>query len=501
MEESQQDYKVAPEQTGPDSGKPLVLVTGASGYVGGRLVPILLEKGYPVRCLIRPGENLESRGWKNVHFVIGDVLDFESLRGALKDVDLAYYLIHSMAESKDFHSRDLAAARNFALASREAGVSRILYLSGLGQGKTLSPHLRSRQDTGRTLGETGIPVTEFRAAQVIGSGSVSFEMIRYLTERLPVILAPWWIDSMTQPVSIRDVLYYLSTAPEVPETQGEIIEIGARDSMTYRELIRTYARVRGLRRPMLVLPLLSPAFFAFWVNLITPIPRTIARPLLEGIKNDVVITACGADAYFQREPLSVEEAIREALEESRLQKVDTYWSLPHSSAPPHKLSEISSSQREGLFIDEVSLLSTNSREALFRRILCIGGDYGWPSLGILWKIRGWLDQLFGGSGLLRGRRCHRELQPGDPLDFFMVEEIRPGELLLLRTNFKMPGQGWLAFRLQEEENGTQKGTRIFMQIFFDPKGMGGLLYWKALLPIHRILFGSTLKKLDESCKS
>ncbi len=470
-----------------------ILVTGAAGYIGGRLIPSLLEKGYAVNALIRHNEDVSARGWNDVQVYRGDVLDICTLYGALENVSVAYYLIHSMSENGDFQIKDRIAASNFAEAARQMGVERIIYLSGLGSDRNLSKHLKSRQESGKILGCTGIPVTEFRAAQVIGSGSISFELIRYLTERLPIILSPQWINSKTQPVAVNDVIYYLSSALTHPETTGKIIEIGGADIVTYKELISTYAELRGLKRPFISLPFLSPSFFAFWVNIITPIPRSIARPLLEGIKNDVIITECGAGQYFSHNPLTLKEAIRTALEEQRLNKVTTFWSLPQSEASFNQMSDSVVSQREGLFIDEVSVLTSISADELFKKIICLGGGYGWPSYNLLWSLRGYTDQFFGGSGKLRGRRCMIDLRPGDPIDFFTVEALEKNRLLRLKVDLKMPGEGWLEFLIEEQ----YKQRKLIIRAYFNPKGTRGLLYWKALLPFHKLIFKSTLEKITK----
>lgn len=506
---------------------PRILVAGATGYVGGRLIPHLLDKGYKVRCFIRNHEDINSRSWKNVEVFKGDVFDLKSLGQAMDGVDYAYYLIHSMAKGANFHQRDIQAAHNFGRIAQKKGVKRIIYLSGLGSkdDKALSEHLHSRQKTGKILAEYGVPVTEFRAAQIIGSGSVSFELIRYLTERLPIIVAPKWIRSWTQPIAIADVLYYLSHSLEIPETAGQVIEIGGSTRLTYAELFRTYAHLRNLKRRILVLPFLPTKILSYFVNFITPIPRNIATPLIEGLRNDVLIQNHTALGFFKYEPMSVNEAIDIALKEQRFDKIETHWAGTGYSIHNRHFSEVKHIQREGLFVEEISGITWADPSKVFHVIKCIGGSRGWPSYQFLWSLRGLIDQLQGGSGLKRGRRSQETLRVSDPLDFFRVETIEENELLRLQVDFKMPGRGWLEFSLKPHHQGhtvcqynrnaprLDKSImdslgmsqpigqyRLTLRAIFEPFGFSGLLYWKSMLPFHKPLFKTTIQKIIEEAE-
>ena len=506
---------------------PRVLVTGATGYVGGRLIPYLIKQGYQVRCFIRNHEDVNSRNWKNVEVFKGDVFDTKSLEQAMNGVDYAYYLIHSMAKGMNFHQRDMQAAHNFGSIAKMSGIKRIIYLSGLGSkdDKALSEHLHSRQKTGRVLAEYGVPVTEFRAAQIIGSGSVSFELMRYLTERLPIIIAPKWVKSWTQPIAISDVLYYLSNALKIPETAGQTIEIGGSAKMTYAELFKTYARIRNLKRKIIIFPFLPTRLLAYLVNFITPIPRNIATPLIEGLKNDVIVQIDTASKLFKHKPMSVHAAIDIALKEQRFDKIETHWACTDYSIDNRHFTQVKLAQREGLFVEEISGLTWADADRVFQVIKCIGGNRGWPSHQFMWSLRGIADQLLGGSGLQRGRRCQTNLRAGDPIDFFRVEALEEGQLLRLQVDFKMPGRGWLEFSLtpqhrgqticQDSRNSSNQDksitdtlgmsqsivqNRLTLRAYFEPFGFLGLLYWKIMLPFHKPLFKTTIQRIIEEAE-
>ncbi|KUO49833.1 MAG: hypothetical protein APF76_00895 [Desulfitibacter sp. BRH_c19] len=506
---------------------PRVLVTGATGYVGGRLIPYLLNQDYQVRCFIRNYEDVSSRNWQSVEIFKGDVFEPETLEKAMEGIDYAYYLIHSMAKGKDFHQRDLKAAHNFGGIAKKCGIKRIIYLSGLGSkdDKALSEHLHSRQKTGKVLAQYGVPVTEFRAAQIIGSGSVSFELVRYLTERLPIIIAPKWIKSWTQPIAIEDILYYLSTALKIPETAGQTIEIGGSTKLTYEELFRTYARSRNLKRRILILPFLPTRFLSYFVNFITPIPRNIATPLIEGLKNDVVVQNHTASKLFDHKPLSVQKSIDIALKEQRFNKIETHWAGTYYSIDNRHFSPVTLSQREGLFVKEISGLTWADPREVFQVIKCVGGSRGWPSYKFMWALRGLADQFLGGSGLQRGRRSQTSLRVGDQLDFFRVEALEEGQLLRLQVDFKIPGRGWLEFSLKPQHQGqtmcqdnwisSSMGKsitdtlgmsqsigqyKLTLRAYFEPFGFFGLLYWKLMMPFHKPLFKSTIQRIIEEAE-
>ncbi len=483
----------------------LILVTGATGYIGGRLAPRLREHGYRVRCLARRPENLQNLPWakEGVETVPGDVFEKESLRRALRGVDTAYYLIHSMTAGEDgFEDRDRQAAQNFAEAARDEGVRRIIYLGGLGREAEapLSHHLKSRQEVGNILRSTGIPVTEFRAAIIVGSGSVSFEMIRYLTERLPVMICPRWIHTLCQPIGIRDVLNYLLRALEVPESAGKILEIGGADVLNYGDMMRRYARVRGLKRYLLNVPVLTPRLSSYWVDLVTPIPSSLARPLIQGLKNDVVCQSDEAAVLFKMSPMGYEAAVKLALDRIDQRRIETVWydSESSSGTDPKNLQSLSTvlEKREGLFIERRSILVAAETARVFSAIREIGGDRGWYYADAVWDLRGLLDRFFGGVGMRRGRRHPTELEIGDALDFWRVEDIAVNERLRLRAEMKLPGKAWLQFEVRPEKG----HTFLTLTAFFEPRGLPGLLYWYGLYPIHKILFPGLIRRIKAHCE-
>ena len=468
-----------------------VLVTGATGYIGGRLVPRLLEAGFSVRCLVRDRERLRGKAWfEDVEAAEADVLEADGLTAALSGVHTAYYLIHSMgAAEAGFEDRDLRAARNFAAAAKDAGVEHIVYLGGLGAGhKGMSKHLASRQATGEALATAGVPVTEFRAAIIVGSGSISFEMVRYLSERLPVMITPKWVETKVQPIAIRDVLSFLQGALARPPKGHHIVEIGGPNVLTYREMMLTYARVRGLQRRMISTPVLSPRLSAYWVNLITPIPASIARPLVEGLTSEVIVDDPEAAKVYSVRPISYETAVKLALDRTTQGAIETLWSgalaaVPRGTPDAEKLQDT-----EGMFFDRRVRHFHASRENAFQAVVRIGGDEGWYTFDWLWQLRGILDRMVGGVGMRRGRRDQNSLQAGDALDFWRVESVAPGEHLQLRAEMKVPGRAWLRFDVQE----TEGGSVVRQTAFFEPKGLLGLLYWWAVYPFHLFIFPTML---------
>lgn len=477
------------------SSTEIILVTGATGYIGGRLVPRLLEAGRRVRCLARDPSRLTGRPWHDrVEVVRGDVLDADSLAPALDGVDTAYYLIHSLGVGDEFHERDLRAARTFATAARRAGVRRIIYLGGLADAAAdLSKHLRSRQQTGDALREDGVPVTEFRAGVIVGSGSVSFEMLRYLTERLPAMVCPRWVYTKTQPIGIREVLHYLVAALETPASVGRIIEIGGEDVVSYGEMMTIYAEVRGLRRLLIPVPVLTPRLSSYWVNLVTPIPGSIARPLIEGLRNESVVHDPVARELFPHiRPVDYRTAVERALTQLDARTVETAWSDALSTSlgdsPPVVLTE-----QEGMIIEHRQRAVPAPPEAVYRTFAGIGGARGWFFLDWAWQLRGFLDRLIGGVGLRRGRRDPDAVRTGDALDFWRVEAVTPGRSLLLRAEMKLPGEAWLEFAVTSHGD----GARLRQTAYFAPRGLFGLLYWYALYPLHAIIFSGLVRRVAE----
>jgi uncharacterized protein YbjT (DUF2867 family) len=478
----------------------LILVTGATGYIGGRLVPSLLEAGYRVRVLVRDISRLEGRPWSGqVEVVQGDVLDPASLPPAMSDVRAAYYMVHSMSGSSDFVQRDLQAARNFGSAAREAGVSRMIYLGGLGDPDTdLSRHLRSRQETGEALRESGVPVTEFRAAIVVGSGSISFEMIRYLTERLPVMICPQWVFTKVQPISIRDMLNYLVSALLVSESAGQIIEIGGAEVLTYGAMMLGYAQARGLKRMLLPVPVLTPRLSSYWVHLVTPIPAGIARPLIDGLRNEVIVRKDTAGRFFPDIlPMDYKSAVEAALNDLNAHHVETSWSdslvSSQGDVQPVVLTTVS-----GMIIEQRQMVAKASPVSAYRVFSSLGGERGWLYFTWAWEMRGALDRLFGGVGLRRGRRDPEEARAGDAIDFWRVEEIEPGRMLRLRAEMKVPGRAWLQFEADPYPEGH---TLLTQTAYFAPKGLSGLAYWYLLYPIHRIIFSGMIARVAQQSEN
>lgn len=477
----------------------LVLVTGATGYVGGRLVQRLLESGYRVRVMVRDASRLQGRDWLDqVEVRQGDVLRSDTLPAALEGVGAAYYLIHSMIGSSDFHERDVVAARHFGKAAHEAGVERIIYLGGLGEADSeLSTHLRSRQLTGDALREYGVPVTEFRAAVIVGSGSLSFEMVRYLTERLPIMICPVWVFTRIQPIAIRNVLDYLVGALEQPASTGRIIEIGGTDVLTYGHMMLGYARVRGLHRLLLPVPVLTPRLSSYWVHLVTPIPTNLAQPLVDGLRNEVIVHDDSARQLFPDiHLLDYQTAVKLALDRTDTGTVETAWSDALVSSQGD-VAPVMLTMHEGMISERRQLLVNASPSAVYGVFSSLGGKRGWLIFNWMWQLRGLLDRLAGGVGMRHGRRDPVEVRTGDAVDFWRVEAVEPVNLLRLRAEMKVPGRAWLQFEAQPQPDGQ---TRLVQTAFFLPRGLLGLLYWYALYPIHGAIFAGMAKKIAEQAE-
>jgi uncharacterized protein YbjT (DUF2867 family) len=481
----------------PDTppNKPTVLVTGATGYIGGRLVPRLLQSDACVRCLVRDTSRLEGRPWcADVEMILGDVLRPESLQSAMHGVAVAYYLVHSLGSGSDFPERDVLAARHFGAAAKSAGVERIIYLGGLGDpGKALSIHLRSRHETGNALRESGVPVTEFRAGVIVGSGSLSFEMIRYLTERIPIMICPLWVYTRIQPIAVRNVLDYLIGALHVPASAGRTIEIGGADVITYAEMLTFYAEVRGLRRWLVPVPVLTPKLSSYWVHFVTPIPSTIARPLIAGLRNEIIVRDDSALRLFPEiQLLDYRTAVKMALEKLHADKVETSWSDALSTSQPDA-TPVMLTTHEGMIIEHRQISVDAPPEAIFRAFTGLGGTRGWLYMNWTWRIRGAFDRLCGGVGLRRGRRDADSVRVGEALDFWRVEAVEPGHLMRLRAEMKVPGKAWLQFEVKAQEYDTR--PLLTQTAFFAPKGLLGFIYWYALYPIHSLIFGGMIRRL------
>jgi len=466
-------------------------VVGASGYIGGRLVPLLRAAGHELVLMSRDARPLAAR-FADARVVAADLLDPATLPGALEGVEIAYYLAHSMgAGERGFAERDRRAAGDFARAAAKAGVSRIVYLGGLGDDTAdLSHHLASRHETGAELATAGVPVTEFRAAVIIGSGSASFEILRHLAERLPVMITPRWVGTRCQPIGIADVLDYLAGALDHPEVTG-IVEIGGPDILSYGDMMRTYARLRGLRRLMIPVPVLTPRLSSYWVNLISPVPAGIARPLIEGLRNEVVVRDRGPAAAFGLHPLSYREALQRAIDRTDRHAMESTWF--DALATPDRASLSSVSSREGMIVERRQGTVAAPSERVFAEVERLGGDGGWPYANLLWRIRGLMDRIVGGVGMRLGRRDPDHLRVGDALDFWRVEEVRRPSLLRLRAEMKVPGRAWLQYEVGEVAGGSQ----LVQTAFFEPKGLPGLAYWYLLYPVHGLIFRGTVRVLSE----
>ncbi|MBI2864407.1 MAG: SDR family oxidoreductase [Chloroflexi bacterium] len=471
-----------------------ILVTGATGYVGGRLVPRLLDAGYRVRVLVRDPSRLQGRPWAGqVEVEQADVLQPETLSAALAGVSAAYYLVHSMAIAGDFPQRDLIAARNFGAAAKAAGVERIIYLGGLGDSQTtLSKHLRSRQETGTILREAGVPVTEFRAGIIIGSGSVSYEIIRYLTERLPIILAPGWVFTPAQPIAIRDVLAYLKAALEVPESTGRTLEIGGAGVLSYKEMILGYAHARKLYRILIPVPALTPKLSARLLHALTPIPENIALPLIEGLRNEVLVRDHTAHRLFPNiVPIHYLTAVQLAFIRQETGKVETIWSTALATSQGDK-PPVAFTDREGINLESRQMVVAASPAAVYQVFTGLGGQRGWLYADWMWHWRGRIDRMLGGVGFRRGRRHPDEIQVGEALDFWRVEAVEPGRLFRLRAEMRAPGRAWLQFEAQALQDGK---TLLTQTAFFFPRGLAGPLYWYGLYPVHKVIFSGLIRSI------
>jgi uncharacterized protein YbjT (DUF2867 family) len=461
-----------------------VLVTGGTGYIGGRLVPRLLRQGHSVRVMVRDPSRLVGRPWANrVEVVTANLLEPETLEGAFDGIDAAYFLVHSMYAGADFAQRDRQATINFCRAA--SGLRHVIYLGGLQpEQRLLSKHLHSRAEIGRIL-SLHLPTTELRAGPIIGSGSASFEMVRYLTERLPVMIAPAWVRNEIQPIAIRDVLSYLIAALE--HGPSEIVEIGG-DRLTYRQMMKGYARSRGLRRLIIAVPPVLPARIgARFIGLVTPIPSLLAVPLVEGMTQPLVVKDNRAkELYRDIKPIPYEKAVKLALCRIQDQAVETRWTGTHSDRPTYKHEDL-----RGLAREVRSLQVEATPDAVFRAFSSLGGNRGWLTWKWAWRLRGFIDRLLGGPGLSRGRRHPQELLAGEVVDFWRAEVVDPPNLLRLRGEMRIPGQAWLQWEAKPERG----GTRLTQTAGFAPQGLAGAMYWYGLYPFHRLIFTDMIEAI------
>lgn len=511
-----------------------VLVIGATGYIGGRLVPELLAAGHRVRCLARTPAKLADRAWHDdVEVVAGDVLDADSLAGTFDGIDVVHYLVHSMDGQGDFRDRDRRAAANVQEACAAAEVSQIVYLGGLGSpDDNLSSHLQSRHEVGQVLADGPVPVTELRAAVIIGSGSASFEMLRHLTEVLPVMVTPRWVQTRCQPIAVRDILAYLVGVTGHPDARGRVLEVGGPDVLTYWEMMQLYAEVAGLRPRMVVqVPLLTPGLSSRWVGLVTPLPVGLARPLVDSLVNEVVVTDDAIGSIVPRRPMTMREAFEAALRRIQDLEVTTTWAgadlsgaarraaagqpgspepvatpfdgtgSPSSASQPVAAADPSPSDPPWaggtVLSDERTVTSSASPEAVFATLEGLGGARGWYSAGWLWRIRGWMDSAVGGIGLRRGRRHPDHLAVGDALDFWRVEVLDRPHWLRLRAEMRLPGEAWLEFRVTAEGS----GSRLEQRARFVPRGLWGRVYWWVLVPFHGLIFPQMARRIAAAAES
>lgn len=471
---------------------PPLLLTGASGYIGGRLLTRLEEEGRPVRCMSRRPDELRARTAEATEVVRGDVTEPDSLAEALEGIETAYYLVHSMSGDHDYRRADREGAAAFGAAALAAGVRRIVYLGGLGDGEGLSEHLASRQEVGATLAASGVPTIELRASIVIGSGSASFEMVRALVDRLPVMITPKWVGTRTQPIAIEDAVEYLRQAADVAIDGSRVIEIGGPERVSYRELMREYARQRGLRRTMISVPVLTPHLSSLWLGLVTPVYARVGRELVEGLRNETVVRDPSALTLFPIRPRGVREAIARALVNEDREFAATRWSDALSSGPPaHAYGGEAVGSR---LVDSRVARVPVPPEVAFGPIVRIGGLQGWYYANPLWRLRGLLDLPFGGAGARRGRRDPNHLFPGDTVDFWRVEDVQPNRLLRLSAEMSLPGRAWLQFEVEDADG----GSIIRQTAIFDPAGLLGRLYWYGIWPLHGFVFRGMLRGIADA---
>ena len=472
-----------------------ILLTGASGYVGGRLLSALEEVGYDLRCMTRRPDELRQRAAPTTEVCQGDVLKPDTLTEALCGVDVAFYMVHSMGAQSDFSMEDRTAAQHFVREAEAAGVSRIIYLGGLGDEDDVdSAHLRSRHEVGRILRGSRVETLELRASIIIGSGSLSFEMIRNLVNRLPVMVTPRWVYSLAQPIAIEDVIRYLLESIDVPLSGSEVVEIGGTDQVAYVEIMKEFAHQRGMRRLIVPLPVLSPKLSSLWLGLVTPLYARVGRKLIDSVRHDTIVRSYRAKTLFSVRPMGMRQAIERALINEERDFAQTRWSDALSSAVDEK--NWGGMQFGSRLVDSRSVRLSCSPADAFGPIRRIGGNVGWYYANALWRVRGFIDLLLGGPGMRRGRRDPEHVRIGDALDFWRVEEIEADRLLRLRAEMKVPGRAWLQFEIREEG-----GECVVRQTaIFDPLGLFGLLYWYGIYPVHVLIFKGMLNRIARAVR-
>jgi uncharacterized protein YbjT (DUF2867 family) len=471
-----------------------VLLTGATGYVGGRLLHRLESLGVNLRCLARRPEFLRPKVASSTKVVEGDLLDVDSLHPAMDGVRTAYYLVHSMGSKGDFEEQDRKAARNFASAASQAGVRRIIYLGGLGRDEELSTHLASRHEVGRILQSSGVETIEFRASIIIGSGSLSFELIRALVDKLPIMITPRWVRETAQPIAIDDVLTYLIEALDIDSAGSRVFEVGGPDQVSYQGLMKEYARQKGLKRRVIPVPVLTPRLSSLWLGLVTPVFARIGRKLVDSLRNATVVEDSKALEVFQFRPRGIRQAIKDALANEERKFAESRWSDALSSKGPERgFGGVRFGSR---IIDSQSVEVSLAPKEAFKLVERIGGETGWYYADWLWTIRGFLDLLVGGVGVRRGRRHPTNLGLGDTVDFWRVEAFTPGRLIRLFAEMKFPASAWL----QYEDAPVNHGSIIRQTAIFDPLGLLGLSYWYLLYPLHQLVFSGTLCGIKEAAE-
>jgi uncharacterized protein YbjT (DUF2867 family) len=473
-----------------------ILVTGATGYIGGRLVALFEQQEIPVRCMARNPETLSDQVRPGTNVVPGDVYDIDSLRKALEGIETAYYLVHALGNTENFARAERDGARNFGQAAREAGVRRIVYLGGLcDPDEAHSEHMLSRLEVGDILRSSGVQVVEFRASIIIGSGSLSFELLRSLVRRLPMMIVPRWVKMDAQPIAVNDVLTYLSAARDLQVDDNPIYQIGGAEQMSYGELLQTYARMRGLRRLLIEVPVLTPRLSSHWLNLVTPLYARVGKRLIESITTPSVVKDMRARRDFFIAPMTVREALELAIRNEDQEYALTHWAGAVSAFGPQK--SWGGTRFRSRIVDSRERVVPVPPEIAFRPIQAIGGKTGWYYGNFLWKLRGVLDRLVGGVGMARGRRHREDLRVGDVIDCWRVERLEPGRLLLLHAEMKLPGRAWLQFEVADHE----EGSLVCQTALYDPVGLAGLLYWYSLYPAHGFIFEGMLRNIGRAAEA